>query len=224
MTADPRDETPRRERLRRLERIFAQSPIYFVTACTFDRRGVLTNNAVHRAFLDFAKAGERHGAYLGAYVIMPDHVHFFVMLDRDETLSSWMKSLKNSVSKALRYLQVSPPHWQKGFFDHVLRSSESYSQKWEYVRGNPVRAGLARSWEDWPYSGELWRLDIANNALASAVIDRRYNTLRRVVVDDTPAFGLASIGAADSWTRHEVRSRTMRQPAAVRRKSSVKIP
>jgi hypothetical protein len=28
------------------------------------------------------------------------------------------------------------------FFDHLLRSNESYSEKWNYVFDNPVRAGL----------------------------------------------------------------------------------
>jgi hypothetical protein len=70
-----------------------------------------------------------------------------------------MKSLKNSMSKALRSIGIPSPHWQKGFFDHLLRSDESYSQKWEYVRENPVRAGLARSWEEWPYRGERWRVE-----------------------------------------------------------------
>jgi hypothetical protein len=28
-------------------------------------------------------------------------------------------------------------------FEHVLRSSESYTEKWNYVLDNPVRAGLA---------------------------------------------------------------------------------
>src|SRR4029077_12085115 len=30
------------------------------------------------------------------------------------------------------------------FFDHLLRSEESYDQKWNYVRDNPVRADLAQ--------------------------------------------------------------------------------
>jgi len=34
------------------------------------------------------------------------------------------------------------PHWQDGFFDHLLRSDESYGEKWNYVLQNPVRAGL----------------------------------------------------------------------------------
>jgi REP element-mobilizing transposase RayT len=159
MTADSPNENPRKERLRRLDRIFSRSPIYFVTACTFYRRRVLASSAIHQMFLDFAAAGERHGTYVGAYVIMPDHVHLFVALEQDENLSKWMKSLKNSISRTLRSLEIAPPHWQKGFFDHVLRSGESYSQKWEYVRDNPVRAGLVKAWDEWPFCGEIWPIE-----------------------------------------------------------------
>src|SRR5438067_9485211 len=35
-------------------------------------------------------------------------------------------------------------------FDHLLRSEESYDQKWNYVRDNPVRANLAQSAAEWP--------------------------------------------------------------------------
>jgi hypothetical protein len=41
------------------------------------------------------------------------------------------------------------------FFDHVLRSSESYSEKWNYVRDNPVRAGLVSNAGEWHYAGEI---------------------------------------------------------------------
>jgi len=54
---------------------------------------------------------------------------------------------------------VSRPLWQRGFFDHLLRSEESYGQKWNYVRENPVRAGLAQNPEDWPYAGEIIVID-----------------------------------------------------------------
>ena len=48
---------------------------------------------------------------------------------------------------------------QRGFFDHLLRSAESYGQKWNYVRENPVRAGLVEKAEDWPYAGEIIIID-----------------------------------------------------------------
>jgi len=73
-------------------------------------------------------------------------------------LSEWMKSLKNALSKTLRGMDVPAPHWQRGFFDHVMRSEESYSEKWLYVGENPVRKKLATRCEDWPYQGEIYPL------------------------------------------------------------------
>ena len=54
-----------------------------------------------------------------------------------------------------RELKVAGRVWQKEFFDHVLRSCESYSQKWDYVKENPVRAGLVKKSDDWPFQGEI---------------------------------------------------------------------
>lgn len=70
-----------------------------------------------------------------------------------------MKSLKRALSEALRPAKVSPPYWQKGFFDHVLRSGESYREKWDYVRENPVRAKLVDRAESWRYLGEIFPLE-----------------------------------------------------------------
>ena len=47
------------------------------------------------------------------------------------------------------------PVWQREFFDHVLRSEESYAEKWRYVRDNPVRAGLVSRAEEWKLQGEI---------------------------------------------------------------------
>jgi REP element-mobilizing transposase RayT len=115
---------------------------------------------MHQAFRFFAISGEEHGAWVGDYLFMPDHLHLFVALDeRRILLPSWMKSLKNTLSKSMRRQHIPAPHWQKGYFDHVLRSEESYARKWAYVRENPVRAGLARTWIDWPYSGAIFDLE-----------------------------------------------------------------
>ena len=46
--------------------------------------------------------------------------------------------------------------WQKGFHDHKFRTIESERKKWEYVCLNPVRAGLVKCPEDWPYGGEMF--------------------------------------------------------------------
>jgi putative transposase len=97
---------------------------------------------------------------------MPDHWHGFVALDDSKTnISSWVKSFKNATSKTLRTAGIPSPHWQKGFFDHILRSNESADEKWSYVRDNPVRAGLVKAWEDWPYRGQPFQLEFRNEVL-----------------------------------------------------------
>ena len=53
-----------------------------------------------------------------------------------------------------------PSVWQPEFFDHLIRSSESYDQKWEYVRDNPVRAGFVSTANAWKYAGEIERLSL----------------------------------------------------------------
>jgi REP element-mobilizing transposase RayT len=144
--------------LRRLDRVFVDSPIYFITACSVDRRPILDCEPVHDAFRTFSLNSPQHGAWIGRYVLMPDHLHLFLSVV-EISLSNWVKSLKNTLSKTLRSLGCDAPHWQKGFFDHLLRSGESYSQKWDYVRENPVRAGLVERAEDWPFAGEIHDLE-----------------------------------------------------------------
>ncbi|MFA7344137.1 MAG: transposase [Terrimicrobiaceae bacterium] len=138
----------------RLTRVFQSidSPVYFVTFNTFRRQPFLAEDSVHEAFRAFAGAGMERGVGIGRYVLMPDHAHLFVRGAADFRLAQWVRLLKRAVSKVI---SGSSPHWQEGFFDHVMRSSESYSAKWEYVRQNPVRAGLAAVPEEWPYAGQI---------------------------------------------------------------------
>ena len=42
--------------------------------------------------------------------------------------------------------------WQPRFFDRALRTVGEYCEKVEYIHLNPVRAGLVKHAEDWPWS------------------------------------------------------------------------
>lgn len=106
--------------------------------------------------MHYCQSGATFGVCVGRYVLMPDHLHLFASFaPTAPSLSSWVKSLKNTLSKHWRMIGQSAPHWQKGFFDHVLRSSSSYAEKWEYVAANPVRAGLVQQADHWPYQGAV---------------------------------------------------------------------
>jgi REP-associated tyrosine transposase len=147
-----------KDRPRRLNLIYINKPLYFVTFATHDRKRIPSLDVARAALEQCAhRAIENFNVALGRYVIMPDHVHLFVRGGRDFTLSAWIGGLKRAMSVTLE----SPKLWQPGFFDHILRSDESYSEKWNYVRENPVRAGLVKSAADWPYQGEIVLLDRA---------------------------------------------------------------
>jgi putative transposase len=90
---------------------------------------------------------------------MPEHIHLFVCGPDDFSLGAWIGSLKEALAKSRGRRRAGDVIWQRGFFDHLLRSDESYGQEWNYVRENPVRAGLVTKAENWPYAGEIIIID-----------------------------------------------------------------
>jgi REP element-mobilizing transposase RayT len=106
---------------------------------------------------------------VGRYVIMPDHVHFFCAPQRNgKTLSQFVGAWKSWTSRRIGTLPhaklagdpARKPIWQSEFFDHLIRSNESYDRKWECVRDNPVRAGFVSTADAWNYAGEIERLSL----------------------------------------------------------------
>ena len=138
----------------RLSRIFDQRPLYFVTFCTYKRKRWLAKDEILSAFVSFAQRAEHDfNVAVGRYVLMPEHIHLFVRGELDFVLGQWVGRLKQALAKAGGLSSTRGQIWQEGSFDHILRSDESYAQKWEYVRQNPVRAGLIDRADDWPYQG-----------------------------------------------------------------------
>ncbi len=125
-----------------------------VAVCTKDRVPWLASPEVH---LLVREVWQEADAWLvGRYVVMPDHVHLFAGYSGSPlSLDAWVRFWKSQVSRRHR---VDGHRWQQGYWDTRLRSWESYESKWEYVRGNPVRHGLAERPEDWPYQGEIHAL------------------------------------------------------------------
>ncbi len=97
---------------------------------------------------------------LHAAVVMPDHVHLIFSALRDVngesfTIYEIMHAVKGAAAHATnKALSRSGPVWQEEYFDHVLRSNEDIEEKVEYLLENPVRKGLVKTAEEYPWS---WR-------------------------------------------------------------------
>jgi len=128
--------------------------IVFVTACTKGRVPWLATEECHALLRDvWQEAAVWH---VGRYVVMPDHIHLFASPDDgDVSFDDWMKFWK---SKFRTRHRCSGHRWQAGHWDRRLRSTESYNEKWEYVRHNPVRHGLVADPGEWPFQGDIHEL------------------------------------------------------------------
>ena len=102
--------------LRRLQRVWIDWPIYFITTCTFKRRAILASKEVAAILIDeWLDAHRRHGWAIGRYVIMPNHVHFFCSAELGaKPLPIFMQRWKEWTSKRIaRELKLSGRVWQK---------------------------------------------------------------------------------------------------------------
>jgi putative transposase len=128
--------------------------IIFLTVCSHRRKRLLANEDVVQRIIN---AWETANFWrVGRYVIMPDHIHLFCAPNTfpPRPLKNWIAFWKNQIARAWPH-RDQLPIWQRDFWDRQLRRGESYTEKWEYVKNNPVRHGYVQRAEDWPYQGEL---------------------------------------------------------------------
>ena len=91
-----------KDRPRRLDHIFSRAPVFFITFCTRDRKRIDPLTNANNALVKYGKdALEKFNVAVGRYVIMPDHVHFFVRGDPNFALSPWVGGLKRAISVAV---------------------------------------------------------------------------------------------------------------------------
>src|SRR6266496_5963355 len=113
--------------------------IVFLTVCTLHRAATLAQQIYHDALVQAWT--QANAWFVGAYVIMPDHVHLFCAPRNEEiAIEQWIAFWKRQFR---RKLGPAAPRFQSRGFHHRLRRDENYHQKWEYVWANPVR-GRAR--------------------------------------------------------------------------------
>ncbi len=124
--------------------------------------------------LDAARSGPRHLAIPGvaglvsecirfggirdydlhAWVVMPNHVHLLIT-PRTE-VSGFLRRLKGFTARQSTALLdlTGQDFWQEESYDHLVRTPEEFKRIEMYILNNPVRAGLARSIEEYPWSGK----------------------------------------------------------------------
>ena len=109
----------------------------------------LTDPPLAQALLDSAKLYQQNERWhITVFLLMPDHLHALLSFPHDESMSGVISDWKRFHARNNRVV------WQEGYFDHRLRDDERGEQlemKVDYIRQNPVAAGLCARAEDWPW-------------------------------------------------------------------------
>jgi putative transposase len=113
------------------------------------RQDVLISSPIGEALLESARFYDaKLRWYITAFLLMPDHLHALLSFQSDQAMSRVIGDWKHFHAHHRGII------WQEGYFDHRLRDDErgeQLSAKINYIRQNPVAAGLCARAEDWPW-------------------------------------------------------------------------
>ena len=126
------------------------------------RLKLFRKSADYAAFLRvFDEALERHPLRILGYCLMPTHWHVVLWPAADGELSSFLRwlTLTHSVRWHKHYHSTGSGHvYQDRFKAFAVAEDEHLLTVLRYVERNPLRAGLVRRAEDWPWSSLACRL------------------------------------------------------------------
>lgn len=121
---------------------------YFVTICMLDRSRTL--GRVRGGIVGLSQVGTHAhrmwaeipthytGVRVGAFVVMPDHMHGLVALpDASVALATVVGTYKAAVTRAARR-GGHPFAWQPRFYDRVVRDDDDLARIGAYIENNPA--------------------------------------------------------------------------------------
>jgi putative transposase len=146
---------------------------YHVTQRGTNRQTVFHSAADRRTYLGLIHASlEDAGVRVIAYCLMTNHVHWLVIPDREDSLATLFRRVHGRYAQAFNARRQRSGHvWQNRYFSCPL-SGERLWIALRYIEQNPVRALLARSPEDYPWSSA--RAHLTAEGDRTGILDMRF--------------------------------------------------
>lgn len=107
----------------------------------------------YRAYIQLlVDAKEKAGVAVWAYCLMPNHVHFVVVPQQQDSLSMFFSDAHRRYTRRVNFRQGWQGHlWQERFHSSVMDERYLLTAV-RYTELNPVRAGLCSRSADWSWS------------------------------------------------------------------------
>jgi len=139
-----------------------EGAVYFITFNTWEKLELTP--AARQVVLNACKFFDRQRYQIFCLVVMPDHVHMLMQpLENSDnkfwSLSSILHSMKSYSSKQIpKVMKHIGTVWQDERHDHIVRDEREFQVFWEYIRQNPVKAGLSVTPEEYPFFWQMYEV------------------------------------------------------------------
>lgn len=148
-------------------RVKIEGAYYFFTVVTFQRKKILADTMARDCLrFVFNRVKEKRPLENIAMCLLPDHLHCIWKLPEGDAdfptrwnsikalftktyLNSGGRDGKRNVSR-LRAGEAAV--WQRRFWEHKIRDVDDLQKHIDYIHYNPVKHGLVKEIEDWPWS------------------------------------------------------------------------
>lgn len=88
----------------------------------------------------------RYNIKIDKYVIMPNHIHLIVNIEREEqspspTIGEIICAFKSITTKIANKNDgiTGRKIWQRSYHDHIIRGDCDYKKIWDYIDTNPLK-------------------------------------------------------------------------------------
>jgi alanine--tRNA ligase len=133
---------------------------------------------------------------LFAVVVMPDHMHLLVQprpVEQDARhlypkgffdLGEIIHSIKSYSAHEINKLRKTQGEvWQRDRFDRIVRDDAEFDEKWDYIAGNAVKKGLAKSPEEYRW---YWYRGMATTATGTVALPEQGKQAAKTLAPPTP--------------------------------------
>jgi REP element-mobilizing transposase RayT len=124
----------RRKQIRLKDYDYSSNGLYFVTISTLHRQPFLVKHSTIVESILKDIPNRFPGVHLDYYVLMKDHLHFILECQEVKVaLGEIVRTFKALVTR-----NTNENHfWQRGFYEHIIRSEKALNRIREYIRNNP---------------------------------------------------------------------------------------
>ena len=138
---------------------YSSNGVYFVTICTKNHIHYLSHivkqddlTMPKTELTEIGKTADKYiksietaynNIYVEKYIIMPDHIHLYIVIDISGEFSGGVGSPRPTLYRIIKALkrmitnEVGFSIRQESFYEEIIRNEKTFYSIWNYIEGNP---------------------------------------------------------------------------------------